>query len=90
MAAPVPPPSTDDYVSDYHMQSKNEFKDSFVSKLKSNPFIPLGAALTSLALVAGLAAFQSGNKTRSVLFQRLRVGFQVCCCWDLLVRGLPR
>eukprot|EP00042_Codosiga_hollandica_P026067 m.120570 g.120570 ORF g.120570 m.120570 type:complete len:51 (+) comp52083_c0_seq4:252-404(+) len=43
MAAPVPPPSTDDYVSDYHMQSKNEFKDSFVSKLKSNPFIPLGA-----------------------------------------------
>jgi len=52
------------------------FKEKFMRKFKSNPFVPLGCAATAGALVWGIRAFNKGKTNQSQMMMRARIGAQ--------------
>ncbi|XP_071090677.1 HIG1 domain family member 2A, mitochondrial-like [Haliotis cracherodii] len=51
-------------------------KEKFIRKTKDNPFVPIGVALTTLALTYGLWQMKTGNTRRSQTMMRMRIGAQ--------------
>merc|ERR1712126_261331 len=56
-----------------HVESAGE---KFKRKFWENPVLPVGAGLTTLALLLGLRAFRRQDKHMSQLMMRARVGAQ--------------
>ncbi|XP_015930012.1 HIG1 domain family member 2A, mitochondrial [Parasteatoda tepidariorum] len=51
-------------------------RERMLSKIKENPLVPIGLVATTVALSCGLYAMKSGNKRRSQLMMRARIGAQ--------------
>ena len=48
-------------------------REKFKRRMKENPFVPLGAVLTTIVLAFGLVSFHRGNAKLSQNIMRLRV-----------------
>eukprot|EP00042_Codosiga_hollandica_P033558 m.225821 g.225821 ORF g.225821 m.225821 type:complete len:149 (-) comp54214_c0_seq6:39-485(-) len=91
-ATTVPTPAealdNEPYISAFsERQQELSFLQECKRKFSSNPFIPIGAGMTCVALVGGLYAFKRGNQRHSQLYQRARVFFQLSTIGALVAGG---
>lgn len=76
----LPPPSSHPDINFAMMYREETFQEKLYRKTGENPFIPIGLAVTTYALVSGLWTLRTGDRVKSQKMMRLRVvaqGFTV-------------
>ncbi|XP_072024966.1 HIG1 domain family member 2A, mitochondrial-like [Amphiura filiformis] len=66
------PRELDDFIS----MRPLTFKEKLIMKTKENPFVPIGGALTVVALSMGIFNLYKGDSRKQQLMMRFRIGAQ--------------
>ncbi|KAF5384590.1 hypothetical protein D9757_007474 [Collybiopsis confluens] len=80
--APAPPPPT--IIDPNSRRWSESYKDKLIRKTTENPFVPIGTAITTVALVMSAVRLRQGNSRKFQVWLRYRVAFQALTIFAIL------